>query len=358
MTVPRIVQRRINNRAVAYLEQAVRFGGSPRQLSVYLGPLPMSQRRLRKAAEAAAPRLAQQWLSSFAESIAPRWRSEFLQAEETVSLELLRASHQLSLRFLAKDEVKRFEAEGFGDYAHGSTSIEGNTMNRAEVEDVLERGITPAGKSIREIHEVVNFANLRRHVESSRLRLTPRFILSLHRVTMQGILMDGLGTFRRIPMGIRGVDIDLSPGAAIPGEMTALCRWVEAQQGIRHPVELAALFHQRFEEIHPFIDGNGRVGREAANVILLRWGYPRVIYPKGRRREYMEALRDGNLGRHRPLIDLLGSCLAQSVFADSWDTLVEAIGGDTAELERRAAANPSPPRLPIPRKKGRLVGPP
>ncbi len=354
----RIVRRRIGKRLTAYLEHAVRFGGSPRQLSVYLGPLPMSDRLLRRAAVAAAPRLAEHWISSFAESVAPRWKTEHLRADETVALEQLRAAHQLALRFLAGDEVRRSETQRFGDYAHGSTGIEGNPLNRAEVGDVLERGITPAGKTLREIQEVANFAALRDYVDSSRARLTPRLILGLHRVTMQSILTDQLGSLRRIPMGIQGVDVDLSPWPAIPDELRDLCRWADAQQGIRHPLELAALFHQRFEEIHPFIDGNGRVGREASNVILRRWGLPRIIFPKDRRREYMDALGDGNRGRRRPLVSFLASCLAQSVLAGSWDALVKVAGRDTVEIERRADGNLRPPRLPIPRKRGKLVDPP
>ena len=47
-----------------------------------------------------------------------------------------------------------------------------------------------------------------------------------------------------------------------------------------HPIELATQFHQKFEEIHPFIDGNGRVGRELLRLILKINGYPTIFIDK------------------------------------------------------------------------------
>lgn len=57
-----------------------------------------------------------------------------------------------------------------------------------------------------------------------------------------------------------------------------------------HPVQLAAEFHFRFEDIHPFVDGNGRVGRLAMNVILAGSGYPMLDILYAKRKGYYSAL--------------------------------------------------------------------
>jgi Fic family protein len=62
----------------------------------------------------------------------------------------------------------------------------------------------------------------------------------------------------------------------------------------RHPFEQAVLFHHNFELIHPFTDGNGRVGRELFNFMLLRSGYPKMLFLGKDREHYIEALRDGD----------------------------------------------------------------
>lgn len=69
-----------------------------------------------------------------------------------------------------------------------------------------------------------------------------------------------------------------------------LLRWVRRSGKGVHPVELAATFHFRFEFIHPFGDGNGRVGRLAMNVLLAEAGYPPLNIQYTKRRGYYHAL--------------------------------------------------------------------
>jgi Fic family protein len=81
-----------------------------------------------------------------------------------------------------------------------------------------------------------------------------------------------------------------------------------------HPIELASIFHQKFEEIHPFQDGNGRTGREILNYMLEHGGYPPIYILPEHRRQYLAALEQGNQSNYIPLIE----CIIQRTNAAIW----------------------------------------
>ena len=65
-----------------------------------------------------------------------------------------------------------------------------------------------------------------------------------------------------------------------------------------HPLILASYFHTEFEKIHPFVDGNGRVGRLLMNFILYKNNYPMINIPKSRKFKYYEVLQDAQHKRN------------------------------------------------------------
>ena len=112
--------------------------------------------------------------------------------------------------------------------------------------------------------------------------------------------------------------------------------------------EALAEAHCRFEQIHPFLDGNGRAGRLVLNLILVRLGYPPVVIYKRDRSKYLGALRRADSGMFSPL----GEMLARAVLHSLYRFVLPAVAGPaklvplealaTAELgvvAMRAAAN-------------------
>jgi fido (protein-threonine AMPylation protein) len=102
-------------------------------------------------------------------------------------------------------------------------------------------------------------------------------------------------------------------------EEVALIREAEP---LRFPEALARV-HARFEQIHPFLDGNGRAGRLVLNLLLGRLGYPPAIIYKRERTQYLNALRRADGGDH----GALGELLARAVLHNLHKFVVPAIAG-------------------------------
>jgi Fic family protein len=173
-----------------------------------------------------------------------------------------------------------------------SLAIENNTLTLEQVTDVLD------GKRVmglpREIQEV-------RNAFAAYEKLTiwdPNLINDLfeaHSIMTSG-LVDETGTFRRKSVGIFQEKklIHMAPAAKmVPKLMDDLIHWLKSTQ--EHPLVASCVFHYEFEFIHPFADGNGRMGRLWQTLILSRWHQLWAFLPvedlvRARQNEYYEVL--------------------------------------------------------------------
>ena len=114
------------------------------------------------------------------------------------------------------------------------------------------------------------------------------------------------------------------------GEVQALSR---EREGI--DPEALARVHARFEQIHPFLDGNGRTGRLVLNLLLIRLGYPPAIIFKGDRRRYLTALQSADQGDLGPL----GELLARAILDNLHKFVVPAVAGPSRLVPLPALAS-------------------
>jgi len=150
----------------------------------------------------------------------------------------------------------------------GSLAIEGNTLTQDQVSAILEgkRVIAP----LREIQEVRNAIK----TYDSFPEWSPeseKDLLAAHRMMMEG-LIDEVGVFRHGRVGVfSGMQvIHLAPPAdRVPFLIRDLLEWLEKSED--HPLVKSSVFHYEFEFIHPFADGNGRMGRLWQTLILSAW---------------------------------------------------------------------------------------
>jgi len=151
---------------------------------------------------------------------------------------------------------------------HGSLAIEGNTLSEAQITAILEgkRVIAPP----REVQEVKNALAAYDRFDTWKPE-SEKVLLEAHRMLMSG-LIDEAGIYRHSGVGVMAGQqvIHMAPPAdRVPQLMADLFRWLAATNA--HPLIASSVFHYEFEFIHPFADGNGRMGRLWQSLILARW---------------------------------------------------------------------------------------
>lgn len=178
-----------------------------------------------------------------------------------------------------------------------SNAIEGNTLTESETKVIIEDGLTIGGKSLREHFEVVGHAKAYDHIYSLlNKNISEEDVLFLHRLFFQQIDMENAGRYRRQNVIITGTDFLPPDYIDIPGLMTRHIKNLHRIPVETHPLECASDLHAEFESIHPFIDGNGRIGRLLLSILTIKYGYCPVIIPPIRRAEYIMAMQKSNKG--------------------------------------------------------------
>ena len=176
----------------------------------------------------------------------------------------------------------------------GTLAIEGNTLNQEQVTAILE------GKRVaappREIKEVLNAVAAYDRFEQWKPEVE-KDLLDAHHTLMAG-LIDEPGRYRSGGVGVLadGRVIHMAPPAKrVPALMGDLLHWLAASDA--HPLIAGSVFHYEFEFIHPFADGNGRMGRLWQTLILSRWNrlfadipVESLVYEH--QAEYYQALHD------------------------------------------------------------------
>ena len=196
-------------------------------------------------------------------------------------------------RPLTPAETEALRQEFIVEHTYNSNAIEGNTLTLQETQLVLQ-GITIDQKPLKDHLEAVGYKEAYEYMEqlaSEQRELTLHEICSIHSLVLADRQEDR-GRFRRVPVRIAGALTTPAQPYQIEPMMSALLADMDSLYRHLHVVEKAALFHLRFETIHPFIDGNGRTGRLLMNLQLIKAGYPPINVKFADRRRYYEAFDD------------------------------------------------------------------
>lgn len=190
-----------------------------------------------------------------------------------------RLDHDLS-QLHAGDEGHTILRAALSYNAYGTASIEGNPLTLPEVQSVLARGPTPDAMRTPDEREILNWAAFMQSLDEHDIPRTVMDVKKIHARLFEGVMTkeQGLGRLKQHPnhIGRRDGTVIYVPTTPerTPAELQAALDWYQGSPD--PPLIRSWLFHVEFEAIHPFLDGNGRLGRALMTLMLHHSGYPGV----------------------------------------------------------------------------------
>lgn len=208
-----------------------------------------------------------------------------------------------------------FEAE-LPESVYNSNAIESSTLSIAETEKILLDMEVSRNVSVREVFEAKNLARVFEYIKNkvSIKSIDQEFILLLHQMLISNINANIAGRFRKQYEYVR-VGTYIAPA---PEHIQLMITTELSEYSSRYTeyfLEKISKFHLEFEHIHPFCDGNGRIGRVLINYQLMQFGFPPIIIRDKEKSIYYKAFgeyRDSNKKKTLAMDKVLALALLES----------------------------------------------
>jgi len=200
------------------------------------------------------------------------------------------------------------------DEIYHSNAMRGNRLDRAQTQALVLRGETVGGLTLREHLEAVNLHRALGHVDvlaKSQAPLTERAIRELHMLLFAAIDDENAGAYRRIDTRIVGSDYLPPESALVPALVREFTEWLDETSAAT--LAKAAAAQAKIQNISPFLDGNGRVGRLLSSMVLSGAGYPPSIVRSEDADRYYDGLRQSDAGDLSAMLALTIDCVGASL---------------------------------------------
>lgn len=215
-----------------------------------------------------------------------------------------------------KEAIRELALSELPEMVYNSNAIENSTLTLEDTEDILIRNQIRTDHEIREIYEAKNLASAIEYLmDNPEKETSVELILSLHKTLLTNIRDDIAGRFRSGREWVRvGTHIGANP-EFVNSLMYELVENYNSDDG-GYFLDKIAYFHAEFENIHPFGDGNGRIGRLLTNEQLDMLGLPPIIIPnKSKFDEYYPALDEyTKTGKVDKLTELFAGLLIETLY--------------------------------------------
>jgi len=196
---------------------------------------------------------------------------------------------KISILHFDKSEWQKFTEE----FVYNTNAIEGSSVEKSEVPDILE-----GHAKNKDEEETKGVANAIEFIRTTSEDLSLNLILRLHELCFLKS-KHFAGKLRNVEVVISNSSGEIIhqgiPAKEVKSALLEMVDWYKKNKDKFKPLVLSVLIHNQFEYIHPFQDGNGRVGRLLLNYILIRNNYPPVNINLEDRQEYYKCLRDYDL---------------------------------------------------------------
>ena len=227
--------------------------------------------------------------------------------ELKVQFDLLLVGKSSLLEMIDEAEI----AEG----VYNSNAIENSTLTLKETERILLDMEPSRNVSLREIFEAKNLARVMKYMSSkSRAELSSKeLILLSHKMLIENINEKFAGRFRSQGEYVK-VGTHIAPAPQQIEEMISSILVEYSSNQDSYFLDKIAKFHLDFETIHPFNDGNGRIGRVLINYQLFGLGFPAIIIRNKEKLNYNSSFNDYHISRTtKPMEKILALALTESL---------------------------------------------
>ena len=239
----------------------------------------------------------------------------------TKTLNVFNKIHSLRERYYAastgKDALLRLISEAeVAEQVYNSNAIENSTLTLEETEKILLQIHLDRFVSEREMFEAKNLARVVSYIDkrAKEQELTLEVILSLHKMLLSNIRDDVAGRFRKHNEFVRVANHIAPDPKEVVGRLEKMLAEYNAasQQNI---IKRIAKLHLVFEYTHPFVDGNGRIGRVINNYLLIREGFVPINIKFIDRQRYYEAFGEHDKkGSSHLMEEIVGKALTNSYY--------------------------------------------
>lgn len=266
--IMRIVKRMKGKTEYFYLQHSVREDGKVVTKEKYLGKsIPKDIERIKEALKLETKKNLYEKLEKIKNNFQKEWKRYPKTAREKELWEIAIA------------------------FTYNTNAIEGSTITLEEAREILEDRIAP-NKPLKDIRETESHAKVFLNMLKTKERIFDELLLGWHKEIFGETKPDIAGKFRNYLVRV---------GNYIAPDWQEVIKLIRNLIGFvnnakMNQVELAARSHYRFEKIHPFGDGNGRIGRLIMNHILWHNGYPMIIIEYKNRKSYYKALQKDEEG--------------------------------------------------------------
>ena len=176
-----------------------------------------------------------------------------------------------------------------------TNSIEGSTLTENETAAILFQNVSLPNKNLTEHLEAKNHQSALRFLfeqVNPKFRITEAFILRLHSILMNSIRPDA-GAYRNHGVRIVGANVPTANYLKVPELMKEIIKNINKEK--KDLIEHISAIHSKFEQVHPFSDGNGRIGRLLINAMLMKKNLPPAVIRQEKKRLYYIYLNKSQL---------------------------------------------------------------